>query len=628
MCSDNLQLYDITIYKENTSNIIMKHNKAYHIKHYIRYITAWLMVLSILLSGAGCSSFDGIYSNELSTEYHKENGDCESSHNETFAEYIDELFRETVSSDTITLHSYLQNPANYGITDYDITLGRYDMDNLDGTADITEQINKLQSFNRDSLSAKQQITYDQLLKYLQTQLEYCDLYMFETCLSPTIGLQVQLPIVFAEYSFKDEKDVKEYLELLKDTDEFFANVIDYEKLRSDNGYFMEDSYVDDIVEQCQEFVDSANDGYLITTFDERIEALEGISAEAKSTYKSQNKTAVNDHVIKGYKVLIDGLKKLKGTSKYSGGLCNYPEGDKYFEYLIKEHMGWNKSIAEYDKLLDRYISTNMLTMQALMLKDSSLLDKVDSFRFSITNPGDMVEDLKKRIANDFPTGPSVNYSIDEIAESLQDYASPAMYFIPQLDNFTDNSIYINPLYSDEPTLYTTMAHEGYPGHLYQTTYFMNTNPDLIRVLIESGGYVEGWATYVELLSYSYADTGNADLNSLMAANQAIILCLYAKVDIGVNYYGWKVSDVLEYISRFGFSDKEIAQTMYDSMVTEPANYCQYVLGYIGFSELKKNAQEKLGDRFVLKDFHKYILDMGPVPFDILFERLDSYVAQK
>ncbi len=596
-------------------------------EQFIRRLTALLLILCMLFSTAGCFNTDGKYTNETQSE--QENNTIDQvSDNEAFATFIDELFKESVTSDTITLHSYLQHPENYGIKDYDVTLGRYDVNDLDGTKEITDCINKLKSFNRDTLSESQKLTYDQLLKYMENQLEYCDLYWFDTCLSPTIGLQVQLPIIYAEYSFYEEKDVKEYLAILEDTDDFFNSVIEYETLRSKNGYFMEDSFVDDIVKQCQEFVDSASDGYLITTFDERINALSNISDSAKTSYKEQNKKAVTEHVIKGYEILISGLKGLKGTSKYSGGLCNYPDGSKYFEYLIDKHMGWNKSIEDYDKLLDKYISKNMLTMQGLMLKDSSLVDKIDSFKFSITDPNAMVGDLKKRIEADFPAGPSVNYSIKEITKALQDYASPAMYFTPQLDNFTNNSIYINPRYSNNADLYTTMAHEGYPGHLYQITYFVNSNPDLIRVLIEPGGYVEGWATYVELLSYGYADTGNADLNTLMAANQAVILCLYAKVDIGINYYGWSVDDVLSYISNFGFNDKEIAQSMYDAMVTEPANYCQYVLGYIGFCELKTAAQEKLGDKFVLKDFHKYILDMGPVQFDILFERLDNWIGTK
>lgn len=593
-------------------------------KHFIRHFkkAAALFLIFCLLTVTGCSFFSkNPSSQEQSLDMSDNNANSD---NAEFAKYVDELFRNTVVGDTISLHAYLQNPSKYGITDYDITLGRYDLDNLDDTNEITEELNRIKAFNRATLSSKQQITYDQLLSYLETRLEYSDLYLFDTCLSRTVGLQVQLPIIFAQYTFNEEKDVKEYIALLNDTDGFMQNLIDYETIRSSNGYFMQKSIAEEIIEQCRTFVDSASDGYLITTFDEKLDALSGISDEAKASYKEQNKTAVNDHLIAGYKLLADGLNKLKDTGKYSGGLCNYPNGKKYFEYLIKEDMGWSKTIEEYDSYLDTYIAKNMLTMQLLLQRDSSLADKFSSYKFSITEPNEILSDLKNRITEDFPDGPSVNCDIKYITKALQDYASPAMYFTPQIDNFSANSIYINPGSTDSSQLYTTMAHEGYPGHLYQNTYFASCNPDTIRYLIEPGGYVEGWATYCEMLSYGYSDNEEA-LNQIMQANNIVILCLYAKADIGVNYLGWTLDDVYKFFSAYGFSDKSVSEEIYAAMVSEPANYCQYVLGYIGFCELRDTAKTQLGDKFDLKSFHKFVLDMGPVQFDILFNRLNEWV---
>lgn len=586
--------------------------------------TALLLAVIIAVSFTGCFSLtekNKNTDNPLQTQLHTEEDNAE------FAEFVNGLFRESVSSDALTLHSYLEHPEEYGITDYDVTLGRYDLEHLDGTTDVTDCINTLKSFDRHTLSAKQQLTYDQLLQHMQNELEYSDLYLFETSLSTTVGLQVQLPIIFAEYSFLEEKDVKEYIALLNDTDGFFQNLVDYETLRSQNGYCMEDSLLDEIIEQCQTFVESAKDGYLISTFNEKLEGLSSLAEASKNSYKEQNQTAVEQHVIAGYNILIDGLKKLKGTGKYTGGLCNYPNGDKYYEYLVNRQMGWSKSISDYDTLLNTYIQKNMAAMQVLLTRDSTLLDKFNSFGFSMTEPAAILDNLKTQIKDDFPAGPEVSCDIKYITRALQDYASPAMYFTPQIDNLTSNSIYINPGSSGASELYTTMAHEGYPGHMYQITYFADTSPDLIRYLIEPGGYIEGWATYCELYSYSLADTGSADLNALARANFETILCLYAKVDIGVNYSGWTVDDVYKFISAYGYSDRDIAENMYYTMVSEPANYCQYVLGYIGFNELKNAAQNKLGGSFNLKDFHKYILDCGPVQFDILNARLDDWVNQ-
>lgn len=590
----------------------------------LKQMLAVFLSICIAFSCSGCSNLigeNGLFSPDKYFET------ASKQDNEEFSEYVNKLFRESVESDALTLHSYLQHPESYGIIDYEVTLGGYDLENLDATKDITEALTSLKAFDRATLSKKQQITYDQLIKYWETELEYSDLYLFDTSLSTTIGIQVQLPIILAEYSFAEEKDVVDYIGLLKDTDKFFKNLVDYENIRSQNGYFMEDTLADEIIAQCRTFIESADDGYLISTFDERIDALSVISEADKAEYKAENAAAVSEHVIKAYEILADGLTALKGTGKYSGGLANYPDGKKYYEYLVNSDMGWTKSIDEYNSLLDTYIRNSLLRVEGLLAKEPGLYDLFDSFSFSISEPDKCLNDLKAKIQNDFPEGPDINFNIKYITESLQDFASPAMYFTPQLDNLTENSIYINPSSTDTSDLYATLAHEGYPGHMYQITYFAAGNPDMIRFLIEPGGFIEGWATYCEAYSYTLDNAGNAALNLLYQANYITTLCIYAKVDIGVNYYGWNVDDVYKYISSYGYNDTGIASDMYYSMVSEPANYCRYVLGYIGFCELRDSAKDSLGSKFNLKDFHKYILDLGPVPFDMLFEELDDWIKE-
>lgn len=602
----------------------MRNNKFTSIS---RKFTALLLVLIITFTTSGCGlskAFD-FFSKENITNITSQTASQED--NKEFDDFADQLFREAISADTLSLHSFIQHPADYGITDYDVTLGGYDLANLDDVSELTECLTTLRSFSRETLSEKQQITYDVLDNYLQTELEYSDLYLLSSQLSTTIGIQVQLPIIFAEYNFNEKKDIDEYLLLLQDTDEYYANLIEFEKLRAAKGYFMEDKLADKIIEQCQTFIDTASTGYLITTFNEKIDVFPGLTDAEKNAYKASNEDSVKNHMIKAYTILKDGITSLKGTNKYSGGLCNYPDGKKYFEYLLKETLGWDKTVEQFDALLDSYMASYMLNMQKLMLQDQTVLDKFESFTFNMTDPTGILEDLKKRISDDYPEIANVNYNIKYIDESLQEYASPAMYFLPQIDNLSENSIYINEKATAGEELYTTLAHEGYPGHLYQTQYFASTNPALIRYIIGPGGYSEGWATYVEVASYQYAQTGNELLNTLMSYNYATILCLYGKVDIGVNYNGWTSADVLKFISAYGFTDESIAQEMYDSMVSEPGNYCKYVLGFLGFNELKKEAQSKLQTSFNLKDFHKYVLDFGPVPFDMMFKGLDAWVAK-
>lgn len=592
-------------------------------------LTMAVVISAASISLTGCSITDirrlrGKNNNSYDTQYSYNTTD-----NEAFEEFTDGLFKELIVDDTLSLHTLLEHPDEYGITDYDVTLGRIDTDSLDDTSDITQCITELTAFDRNFLSKKQTITYDYLLSYLQTRLCYSDLDLYDTQLTPTIGIQIELPLVFSEYTFVEKKDVDEYITLLCDVDSYFANLIEYENMRASKGLTKEDSLLDDIISSCQSVIDSVNktgssDRLFIDDFNTRIDALTFISDDEKTEYKKLNIDAINNHVIPGYQALIDGLSALKGTNRYTGGICSYPDGQRYYEGLLEQTLGWSKSVDEYNSLLEDYMRGYMLVMRKLVQKDSSLIDSLSRYSFNMTEPESIIEDLKKRITDDYPELDEAGYSIKYVSDSLRDYASPAMYFMPQIDNPDINSIYINNSGTDSSDIYPVLSHESYPGHMYQTQYFLKTNPSLIRSYIKPGGYMEGWASYVEVHSYEYNNNNNDNLNTLAKCNYALTLCLHAIGDIGVNYYGWDEARLSSYLSNWGFNSPDTAHWMYTALIANPGNYCKYVLGFIGFEELKKQAQKDLGSDFSLKEFHRYILETGPVQFDILFSNLKEW----
>ena len=112
-------------------------------------------------SFSACTPFGG-----SASRYNNADEQYNAADNESFNAFTDSLFRELASSDSLSLHALLENPCEYGIDDYDITLGRIDIDNIDDTSDITDYITKLNAFDKASLSKSQQITYDLLNKYL------------------------------------------------------------------------------------------------------------------------------------------------------------------------------------------------------------------------------------------------------------------------------------------------------------------------------------------------------------------------------------------------------------------------------------------------------------------------------
>jgi uncharacterized protein (DUF885 family) len=549
---------------------------------------------------------------------------------EDFDSFTKEIFVDEVQNDSITLNYTLSKPETYGITDYTPTLGTYTLDENDkNLAEAENYLERLKKFDYQLLSDDQKLTYDILKESFELDLNIGKYPLYSKVLSPTIGIQAQLPVLFAEYNFYDKQDIDDYIKLIACTEDYFKQIVDMEKEKSKQGLFMSDSSVDDIVKQCKSFVENKKNNFLITVFNDKVSSYEGLTKEEINNYKKANKEAVLNNVIPAYEMLIDELTALKGTGKNEGGLSNFKDGKEYYKYLVQSETGSKKSISQLIDLLEDTMNSNIAKMQAIVLVNPDALDEMENVKYKLTDPKEIVNYLKTAINDNYPTLEDVNCTIKYVDESLQEFLSPAFYLTPAIDNYTDNSIYINKSDQfDQSTIFTTIAHEGYPGHLYQCVYFNQQNPEPIRSLLNFGGYSEGWATYVELDSYYMAGI-DKNVASLLEKNMAATLCLYARIDIGVNYEGWSKEDTANYLMKIlNTDDEETVNTFYSSIVEEPANYLQYTIGYLEFNELKTKAKNALNDKFVLKDFHEFLLNIGPAPFDVIDNRLDSWIKDQ
>ena len=546
-----------------------------------------------------------------------------------FDKYLDDMFKTEVQKDSLTLNYSLAHPENYGITDPKVTLGHYSVDYLkDLLVSYENYLARLEKFNYGSLSDSQKLTYDILKEDLSLEKEMGDFILYNEILGPTTGIQAQLPVLLAEFNFYDKGDIETYLTLLPKIQDYFNEIIEFEKEKSAAGLFMSDNVADSIIEQCEAFIADKENNYLIDVFNDKVKNFKGLTETEVATYKETNEKAILNYIIPAYENLIFALSELKGTGTNNGGLCNYEHGKEYYEYLMKTNTGSSKSMEELRKMLDESISGNMLKLTSLLMRDPSLADTIMSINYPLTKPSEIIEYLKNEIEKDFPATPAVSCSIKYVHESLQEHLSPAMYLIPPIDSYKDNVIYINnnPDY-DLSQIFTTIAHEGYPGHLYQSVYFRDLKPAPIRSLLNFGGYVEGWATYVEYYSYYLAgfDKNVAEfLEASMAANMA----LYCRLDMSIHYDGWSLADTANYLKSFGIKDNATVQLLYETMIEEPALYPQYGIGYLEFMELKETAEKTLGDKFVLKDFHEFLLNLGPAQFDIIGDRLAVWMKQQ
>ena len=581
-------------------HLILKHRK----KIFLILPCCLLVILISFLSG-----------NTFWSSLHAESSDRQ------FRTFTRSLFQTEVSANTISLHYTLRSPSDYGIADIPATYGSLSSDSVATKASVRNVLSSLQEFDPDTLSSENTLTFKILDTYLKNASTGTDYLLYQEPLGPVSGIHTQLPVLLSEYSFYDTQDVETYLALLKETPSYFDSVIRFEQKKAASGLFMPDYQADSVLDTCQSFIDMGKENYLVSTFNERIASLDLLPENKKDSFQKENMKLVTEEIYPAYQNLITAIKSLKGKGMNEQGLSHFPYGKKYYEYLVRQTTGCNESISRLRLMTRAQILEDLSAMQKVLFPADAALTQASVLEQ--TSPDSMLDDLRSKITDTFPEIPDVDFQVKYVPESMQDYLSPAFYMIPAIDNLTENVIYINNGQTASGlNLYTTLAHEGYPGHLYQTVYFSASEPDPIRSILDFGGYVEGWATYAEMMSYYLAPLPKTEA-SLLQKNSSVILGLYALADMGIHYDGWSVTDTVRFFSDYGINDPNAVQSVYKLIIGSPANYLKYYIGYLKFYELKKEMADAMGNQFSQKEFHRAVLDVGPAPFEIVYDEVEK-----
>lgn len=540
-----------------------------------------------------------------------------------FDSYTRSLFVSQLSGSTLSLHYTLADPAAWDLDRQEVSLGSAVAEDPAALRSFLENSRSLlESFPYESLSRENQLTYDILHLFFDTELSAENEYILAEVLSPALGIQAQLPSLLAEYTLRSEKDVIDYLNLLRDIPSYFETIIDFEKEKADLGYFMSDATADRIIDQCSDFISSGDNNYLNAVFSENLEQVPGLDETQKENSLRLHRDAVKHYVLPAYENLISALTSLKGSGTNENGLYYLSGGRAYYTYLLKSSCGIYDSVEELQTRLANQLLADYKEIRAILEEDPSLAASLlQENSQSGRTPEQILSSLQEQIKKDFPEISDVAYEVKYIHEDLKEHLSPAFYLTPPIDTGSPNLIYLNPdsrLRGIE--LYTTLAHEGFPGHLYQSQFFLSKDHPAVRHTLNMGGYVEGWATYIESYAYLYGSE-NQQLGRLHWLNRAMNLCLYSLLDIGIHYYGWTCEKAAKYLENFGVSDRAVCREIFQIIVEDPANYLKYYGGCLKFMDLKEEASRQ--EDFHPIDFHEKVLETGPCQFPIL----EKYVLQ-
>lgn len=550
-----------------------------------------------------------------------------------FDRFLNSCFREYAAENTVTLHFKLSNPSAYGIkAPVSPTYGNLSSDTLKKNCSRSKELlQKLYTFPTSSLTKKQKLTWQIFQDYLNESIMNEKYILYSSPLG-TNGLQSEIPVTLSEYRLDNEKDIKDYLSLVNQVPELFTQILDFEQERRNAGIISPSFVISDTIEQIDQFLNASEENnLLIQSFEERLANVKSLSKDQKASYIANNRLLVSDKVFPAYKSLKTSLQsytnELKNTSSKER-LCEYKNGRDYYKFLLMSNVGTDFSPEDCITILESQLKNTVKDISSLTAKNKDLYTEYLSATPALSAPKEIMNTLKNDSLIDFPEIKNISCQLKNVPDALSGTSACAFYLVPPIDSTKDNIIYINKSRVDSNELFSTLAHEGYPGHLYQTNYFLTTNPSPLRTFLHCAGYDEGWGTYAQLYSYNFIEFKNVDeqttkqLRQLYRDNDLLSLSLSSLSDLYVNYKNYDENALANYLQTYGI-DKDGAQNLYRYVIENPTTYLSYSIGCYELDQLKQTMADSLGKAFKISDFHEAVLNVGSCNFSILRQEIEK-----
>lgn len=547
---------------------------------------------------------------------------------QSFEEFTEEIFRSYAASDSLTLNYTLASPEKYGISELPDGFPSFSPSDLAQDQSATENtLARLKQYNRDDMSFTNQLLYDVLACSLENDKNRETYQRYAPCFDPSSGIQAQLPVLLSEFYLEDRSDLEQYFALIQSLPGYFSSLLALEETKTVSGTLPCRSTIEHSLSQCQEFLNSSGVTSIQKSFENRVADLDFLASDEKKALTARHKEALNTYLLPAYQALIKGLQGLLSKAPSDGSLAAYPEGKAYYACLLQQKTGTTMSLDELEKTLKQTLTASEQELFTVAAEDPSAFSSCDNYIVQYTDPKHTLKTLQNKITADFPAIRQQSCRICYVDPSLEDYLSPAFYLTPPIDEQTTNIIYINGADKYKHSgLFNTLAHEAYPGHLYQNCYMRQKKMPSLRYMLDFPGYTEGYATYVEIYSYRYL--GASDAETRILQNNAISThCLYALCDLGIHYRHWNLEQLRTFLQSHGIYADNSAETIYDIIIDSPGCYLPYTVGYLEIIKLKEAFSQAAGSSYSDLRFHQFLLDMGPASYSILNRYISPWLAQ-
>lgn len=586
-----------------------------------------LLALCLVFSLAGCQTSDN---NVSSTD---ESASVQT--NEEFAAFLDEYVLDIISSDYQSVHMFFEDPSAYGIDKQDLEVSWGNVEyTAEDKAETQAYKDKLMTFDRNSLDEVQQDCYDYMLYDLDMQLAYMDedLAYYGSMFGPMTGFYTAIPTNLVDYQIRTEQDYLDLITLVNELPAYFEKVKAYTDKQAELSLLMIN--YDSVLEYCQNIVDNKDDSTILTSLLDKAQGL-GLAEETVNDYQEKMRDAYYQGFIQMYSDIIIYLQDLQASSPNNEqGLAYLPAGQEYYELLVKDKTGKDISVEELEALMQDLYADNMQELMTIAQNDPEIIETFNMYiATGFASYEEILSFLNDSMTKNFPDIGEISYEIASIDPLIANSGTAAYFNIPAIDQTTPKQIRVNTqdgaLDIGNISTYITLAHEGFPGHMYQFAYNYKNMPNLFLKVNSNLAFTEGYAVYSSYEAMQYLEDIDEDLLDLYRINEMLSYAVIVLADIGIHYYGYTLEDFSEFLNNAGLQmDEESYKLQYEQLRDDPAAFIPYYAGYKQIIDLKEQAQDELGNKFDEVSFNQALLESGNVPFMIVERHIDEYIANQ
>ena len=512
----------------------------------------------------------------------------------------------------------------------------------------------LDRYGPDDLEGQELVTWQTTAWFLDDLIRQAEFEHGRYRVNQISGALVEMPQFLTDrHAIKDKRSVERYLSRLQE----FGRVLREVKVRVEDdrnaGVTPPDFVIDQSLTGMRAFIaDGAAKNPLVTTLPDRLAKVESLTDGQRQAYVQRATDIVAEQVVPGYEAMIALFEDMRPTASHEAGIWRIPGGEEIYAAALESNTTTKLSAEEIHELGLAEVARIEVEMNAILdaqsVAGATLAERIDAInadpaqKFPNTDEGraqmlDYLRAIDARVMaiapKYFKTIPPQALEIVRVPEYSQDSAPGGYYNPPALDGSRPGRFYINQKdTADNPkwTLPTLMIHEGSPGHHFQlSAQQLIKGVPLLRKVLPFSAYAEGWALYAERIAKTdmgfYDQDPLGDLGRLQAE---MFRAVRLVVDTGMHAKRWSREQAIEYmISKTGMTEAEVTREI-ERYVVWPGQATSYKVGQLALLRMRAKAEQALGDKFDLREFHEIVLLSGSMPLAVLEGVIDRWIERQ